>query len=456
MERPLSLTDLPHELVTQIVSHLCPANGVRGVRYQWTLSQLTQTCKGFKELFQPMLFRSYTYNEQPISHFVKFLRAIASRPDLAAAVTHLSFRYPPDATDLTITDKDFIDTCVTSLGLPLPPKDWHIEGTDRTIPIQTVIAYASCNLESLSLPVNEEWDLALLPSFSKASPKITFPRLKRLSIDYYYISGDQWAIAYNEIAPLLEASSNLEHLSLPTLERFWEHRGNCRVPKMKSLKTLNLSQSSSGMFFVTSIIRSCESLQSFELNWGTSSGYDESHEGWSVVNIWDALVHVRRTIQEITFESILDIPLGNPTANSVSSLLEFTDLKILRVDGRSFEGMFQAWTLKTRSSDMDQFVAQLLPTRIQSLTIWAPSFTLIPALFALARGKSSGLYEGLTTVEIGASTAFKHWLPRSEWLSNQTELRDEFERAGVQVKMDIPYVPPEMLEFALPWGGFIG
>ena len=210
------------------------------------------------------------------------------------------------------------------------------------------------------------------------------------------------------------------------------------------------------MFFVTSIITSCESLQSFELHWCTSSGYDESHEEWSIVKIWDALVHVRRTIQEIMFESIVDIPLGSPTADSVSSLSEFIDLRILKVDGRSFEGMFQAWAFKTRSSDMDDFVAQLLPTGIRSLTIWAPSHALIPALLALARGKSGGLYESLTTIEIGASTTFKHWLPRPEWLSNQAELREEFGRAGAQLKMDIPYVPPEMLNFALLAGGLIG
>ena len=105
---------------------------------------------------------------------------------------------------------------------------------------------------------------------------------------------------------------------------------------------------------------------------------------------------------------------------------------------------------------MDDFVAQLLPTGIRSLTIWAPSHALIPALLALARGKSGGLYESLTTIEIGASTTFKHWLPRPEWLSNQAELREEFGRAGAQLKMDIPYVPPEMLNFALLAGGLIG
>lgn len=453
MERPLSLTTLPNELIIQIGLCLCAANDPRSQR---TLSQFTKTCKLLKEVFQPMLFRSYTHNEQPISRLVKFLRAIVSRPDLTATITNLSFGYPPDAADITITDKDFINMCVTSLGLPLPPKDWYIEGTDRTIPMQTVIAYASSNLERLSLPVNEEWDLALLPSFSNASPKITFPRLRHLSIDYHYISGDHWAISYSQIAPLLEASPNLEYLSLPTLERFWENQGISKLPKMKSVKTLDLGESSSGMFIVASMITSCESLQSFELHWGTSSGYDESHEQWSIVKIWDALVHVRGTIQKITFESIVDIPLGNPTENSVSSLSEFIELRFLNVDGRSFEGMFQAWTLKARSFDMDEFVAQLLPTGIRRLVIWAPSHTLIPALLALARGRTSGLYRDLLTVEIGVSTAFKHWLPRPEWLSNEAELREEFERAGVQLKLDIPYVPAEMLNFAFFGGGFIG
>ncbi|KFX85831.1 hypothetical protein O988_09878 [Pseudogymnoascus sp. VKM F-3808] len=450
MERALSLNTLPHELVTQIGLHLCAAKGSHSQR---TLSQFTQTCKLLKDLFQPMLFRSYThYNDRPLSHLLTFLRTIISRPDLAAAVTDLSFHYPPEVSGLTIADRDFINTCVSGLGLPLPPKNWHIEGPDRTIPLQTLIAYASRSLESLSLPVNEEWDLSLFPSFPNAVPEITFPRLKRLAIEYYYIAGDRWGIPYHQIAPLLEASPNLEYLSLPTLEGFWERQGMRKIPKMKSVKALNLGESSSGMFFITSMIKSCESLQSFELHWCTSSGYDESHEDWSIVKIWDALVHVRGSIQKITFESIGDIPLGSPTANSVSSLLEFIDLKIIQVDGRAVEGILKAWTLKTGSSNMDEFVTQLLPAGIQSLTIWAPSHTLIPALFALARGKSAGLYEGLTTVEIGTSPAFKYWLPRPEWLRNQEELKEEFGRAGAQLKVDIPYIPPAILNNALLWG----
>lgn len=41
-------------------------------------------------------------------------------------------------------------------------------------------------------------------------------------------------------------------------------------------------------------------------------------------------------------------------------------------------------------------------------------------------------------------------------MSNETELREEFERAGAQLKLDIPNVPAEMLNFALLAGGFIG
>jgi hypothetical protein len=387
-----------------------------------------------------LLFCTYTHhNDRPLSHLITFLRAITSRPDLAAAVTNLSFHYPPEVSDLTIPNRDFINTCISGLGLPLPPKNWHIEGPGRTIPLQTLISYASRNLKVLSLPVNEEWDLSLFPSFPSAVPEITFLRLTHLVIEYYYIAGDRWGIPYHQIAPLLEASPNLEHLSLPTLEGFWERQGARKIPTMKSLKVLDLGENSSGMFFITSLIKSCQSLQSFELHWCTSSGYDEGHGDWSIVKIWDALVHVRGTIRKITFESISDIPLGIPTANSVSSLSECADLKILKVDGRSLEGMFQAWTLKTGNPDMDEFSAQLLPSGIQSLTIWAPSHTLIPALFALARGKAAGLYEGLTTVEITASTAFKDWLPRPEWLGSQDELREEFGRAGVELEMYILY-----------------
>lgn len=457
MERQPGLAILPLELIIRIGSYVCVA--YNGSPSESTLSRLSQACKRFKEIFQPMLFRTYSHNnDQPVSHMIAFLHAIASRPDLAAVITDLSFRYPPEVDDLPIADKDFIDTCITNLGLPLPlTKDWHIDGPDRTIPMQTVIAYASSNLEHLCIPVNEEWDLALLPSFPDATPKITFPRLRHLEIDYFYISGDRWAIDFYQIAPLINASPNLEYLGLPTLEGFWEDRESSKLPKMKLVKTLDLGESSSGMFFVTSIIKSCESLQNFELHWGTSNGYDESHDEWRVVEIWDTLVLVKETIQKIVFESALDIPLGIPTANSVSSLSEFADLKVLKVDGRSLEAMFQAWTLKTRSSDVDAFVAQLLPVGIQSLAIWAPSNVLIPALLALARGKSGGgLYEALTTVEVGASKAFQYWLPRPEWLRNQEELRQEFERAGVQLKMEIPYVPPEMLNFALLGGGFVG
>jgi hypothetical protein len=435
MERPLSLTALPHELLAQIGLHLYAAEGPHSQR---TLSRFTQTCKLFKELFQPLLFRSYTHNDRHISHLITFLRAIASRPDLLAAVTNLTFRFPPEVSNLTIADRDFIETCISGLGLPLPSKNWHIEFPGRTIPLQTVIAYASHNLESFSLPVNEEWDFSLLSSFLNASPKIAFPRLTNLSIEHHYIGIDSWSIPYHQIAPLLEASPNLEYLSLPTLEGSSEHQGACEIPKMKSVKALNLGENASEMFFITSLIESCDSLESFELHWLTLSEYDGGDSDWSVVKIWDALVHVKGTIQKITFESVSDIPLGSPTANSVSSLSEFTDLKILQVDGRAVEGILKAWKVETRIYNMEEFVAQLLPTGIQSLTIWAPSHTLIPALLALARWRSIGLYEGLTTVEIGSPHDCDYWQPGPEWLSSDAELREEFERAGVELKMDMP------------------
>src|SRR5688572_29151075 len=142
MERQPGPVTLPLELVTQIGSYLCAAD--YDPRSQRTLSRLRQTCKRFKEIFQPMLFRSYSHHDQPVSHIVAFLRAITSRADLAAVITDLNFRYPPEIDNLTVIDKDFIDTCITNLGLRLPlTKDWHIDGPDRTIPMQTVIAYAS-------------------------------------------------------------------------------------------------------------------------------------------------------------------------------------------------------------------------------------------------------------------------------------------------------------------------
>ncbi|KAF9890754.1 hypothetical protein FE257_005623 [Aspergillus nanangensis] len=442
---PRSLPSLPYELITQIVLYLDS---------QTVLCQLTQTCKRLRDVFQPILFRTFTQNSQPVSRLVTFLRAVASRPDLAAAVTTLNFYDSLTVSDISARDILFIETCIANRGLPPPPADWHIEGTNRHIPFETLLAYTP-NLETLHFPVNEEWSLDLLPVFSDVVPKIEFPRLRHLSIDYAYVAGDRWGVGYDQIAPFLEASPNLEYLSLPTVEGFWEDYG-CELPALNSVQTLDLGESSSGLFFVASMIKGCGSLETFTLHWLRASGYDESHEGWSVVEVWDALYQVRGTIREITFESMVDIPLGMPTAKSVSSLSEFTHLTVLKVNGRSLEGMFQAWTLTTGSSDMDAFVGQVFPSALRSLSIWIPSYVLIPALLALARMKSRGQYGELTAVEIGTSPVFQEWLPRPEWLRNEAEMRREFARAGVQLKMEIPHIPGGMLQFALLQGGLIG
>ncbi|KAL3461893.1 hypothetical protein BJX64DRAFT_150221 [Aspergillus heterothallicus] len=447
MVEPQSLTTLPYELVDHIGSYLCP---VEEGNPQKALSQLTRTCKRLRDRFQPMLFRSYSHYQQPVSRLVSFLRAITSRPELAAAVTKLVFWDPLETTSLSTIDKDFIDTCIADRGLTGPADDWRIEGTNRHLPIETVLVYTP-NIESLSIPVNEEWNLDLLPEFSSASPKIEFLSLRDLSIYYYYISGDGWAIHYGQIAPLLEASPNLEHLSLPTVEGFWEHY-DATVPPMKSLLSLDLGESSPGMFFIKSIIKATESLRKFKLHWIRSTGYDESHEDWTVAEIWDALTHVKETLEEIIFDPSIEIPLGSPTANSLSSLADFLKLRVLKVNGRSLEGLFHAWTFQTGRSDMDEFVRQFFPSGLRTLVIWLPSPGLIPALFALAKAKFNGLFPDLTLVEIGASPVFKEWLPRPEWSRNEAELEDKFATAQVQLNMDIPYVPPELLNLAMQLG----
>ncbi|CEL11120.1 hypothetical protein ASPCAL14226 [Aspergillus calidoustus] len=448
MDPPRSLMTLPYELRTQIGSYLC---SVEERDTQKVLSQLTQTCKALRDTFQPLLFRTYTNYSEPVSRLVSFLRAIVSRPDLAAAVTTVTFDSFLKPTGVTILEKEFIDTCISNLGLPVPAEDWHLEGTYRHLPVETLLAYTP-NIESLTLAVNEEWNLDLLPSFHDASPKIEFPHLRSLSIYYYFIAGDRWAIDYGQIAPLLDASSHLEHLSLPSLEGFWEGHENPPIPRLDSLKTLDLGESAMGMFLITSLLKACKILQKFELYWLSSTGYDESHEDWSTLEVWDALARLKDTIEEIIFEASSDIPLGSLTADSVSSLSDFTKLRTLKVVGRSLEGMLQAWTLKTGNSDMDEFVAQLLPSGIRELAIWFPSRDLIPALFALAKAKSQGLYTDLGAVEIGHSPVFKEWLPRPEWPRNEAALREAFARAGVQLKMEIPHVPPEMMNLAIQMG----
>ncbi|KAL5361000.1 hypothetical protein BJX96DRAFT_184911 [Aspergillus floccosus] len=437
MNSPLSLDKFPSELVTYIASYLCP---IEDSRYQKALSQLSQTCRALRADLQPMLFRAYDHGSRPVSHLIKFLRAIVSRPDLAAAVTKLTFHQPLDHTTLSATDRQFIETCITDLGLHPPPVDWHLE------------AY-SPNLQNLDLPVNEEWRLEIFESFPGARNEITFPRLRTLSIYYYYISGDRWGIDYSQIATLLEVSPNLEHLALPTLEGFYEERSE--LPALDSVKTLDLGESASGAFFVISCLARCKSLRTFTLHWLSSTGYDESHEDWSITEVWDAMVHAKQTIEEITFESSLDIPLGSPTAHSTSSLADFTKLRVLNVDGRSLEAIYQAWRLKTGGVDMGEFVEQLLPAGIASLTIWDPNHVLIPALFALAGCRSRGMYERLVQVTVGSSSVFDFWMPRPDWSRSEGSLRQEFARVGVQLNLEIPYVPPEMLNFMM-LGGFTG
>lgn len=457
MDTPQSLATIPYELITHIASYLCPADSYASHAHK-ALSHLTQTCIPLRDEFQPILFQSYIHRSSSSGpRLVQFLRAIVSRPDLAAAVTRLIFHDCIDSNSLSSTDVQLIETCITDLGLPLLPIDWQIEGENRQIPLQAVLAYTP-NLQHLDIPVNEEWNLDILESFPHAREKITFPRLRNLSIRYYYISGDRWGIDYGQISTLLELAPNIEHLILATsLEGFWENH-DAKLPPLTSVKTIDLDENASGAFFITSLIRGCPLLQSFKLHWLSSTGYDERSEDWTVIEVLDALMHVHETLEELTFESNTDIPLGTPTTQSLSSLATFTKLKILRVDGRSIEAVFQAWKLKTDGRETYDFVAQLLPPGITTLAIWDPSYTLIPVLLALAKAKSRGLYESLGRVEVGQSPVFKSWMPRPEWRRNEKSIKREFERAGVQLEMEIPNleIPPDLLNFLLSQGGLVG
>ncbi|KAL2871694.1 uncharacterized protein BJX67DRAFT_167389 [Aspergillus lucknowensis] len=434
---PPSLGCLPVELLTQLGSYLCPHCAGRpsyDSQGQESLSRLTRICRRLRDILQPFVFHSFTHIGEAPPRLLSFLYAIAARPELAQAVTTIAVSQPQAGTEFTDHDRRLLEQYLACLRLPYPPTNWPVNEYKRNSILEIIVFYCQ-RLETLDFVT-----LYHLNSYQNPLHHASFTRLRGPSMPTSFGLGVQSYLEYDILAPVLGAARTLKSLALPTITGFKPGNG-VRLPVMRSLRVLNFRASLPALSFVQALLAHCTQLQKFTLHLRLQVN-QERDRSWTVLDAFAALLYVKDTLQELTFEASLDTPFGELNQGCISTLTQFKQLRSLKVNGRCLRALSQSWTLNSGTADMSLFATQLLPPTITNLTIWDPHASLIPALFSFAREKVSGQYPHLTTVLVAASPTSRIWMPRSDWAEHRDQLEEEFEKAGVTISLNLPNAFP--------------
>jgi hypothetical protein len=310
-------------------------------------------------------------------------------------------------------------------------------GVERRL-LAAELVVASCpNIEVLRVPMNPEWSVSVLASLPK---DFIFARLKKLDVWLYYISGDHYGIGYRNISALLHASPNLEHLSLPSIEMFYP--GKAGVPILEKLGHLDLGEGAPSPYFLRCALEACPILQKFRLHWVDSDGYDEDSEEWSPLDGWRALQHVRSSVREIIFETIIEFRDDDNLEEGVSTLRDFAHLEILKVNGIAMLALYKVWAHQNRRGSMEEFVYQVFPSTIKELTIWDPDASLIDAVLLFAPEAACERYPRLSRITISQSEHMSGYtFDVVQWVRQGAAVRREYERSRIELCMELPSAP---------------
>ncbi|EAW12889.1 uncharacterized protein ACLA_013240 [Aspergillus clavatus NRRL 1] len=446
-----NLPTLPVELLLQISKYLCPhcSGPYPTVCQTKSLSRLTRTCRGLRDILQPYLFHHYYHTSEPAARLLSFLRALYTRPDLTECVTSLGFHESCRYDKLGEDDRAMVEDCLARLGLPALPDDWHDHVVENRSHIPMEVIIASCpNLETLEIPVNPEWMLDVVESFPCVSKPIVLDKLRKLRVSHFYISGDHWAVPYGQIEPLLSAAPNLEQLTLPTLDSFYEDTHG--LPPLEMLTLLDLDENAATPYFLQRILSVCPRLEKFVLYWIGADGYGEPSDDWSPMDVWKALRQARDSLRELTFESINEEPEGRVIADCLSTLNEFTKLEVLAVNGIALAVIYQTWVRRDHNHDMEEFVHQLFPSTVKEITLCDPSGPFLEAVRLLAQEGARQRYPNLRKISITQSQHLQtFWGDAVQWVRNQESLRRKFQNTGVELCIDLPPIPDTIQEWPM-------
>ncbi|KAL3477743.1 hypothetical protein BJX99DRAFT_257115 [Aspergillus californicus] len=443
----VTLETLPTEILHQIISYLCDhCQGriyLRGLTQTSLvpLSLVSKACRRLRDIAQPILFHFFFHHRAGYQdRLVSFLHTLTSRPDLARAVSILQFHSYGE--NLTEKDRALVETCVANVGLPSLAPEWHIDGRQRQILMEVAIACCP-NLEALSFGTSPDWTTDIFLSLSISLPtRIIFKRLYHLSVGSARQDVDSsGTVPYDQVAALLRAAPNLRQLYLSGIRSL--SSSGTGFPNLDNLKILNLGSGVYSPFFLHFTLAACPRLQSFSLHLELSD-----YMGASITDIWIALQQVKDTLQEITVEVNRDIPFQlQAHDHRLSSLQQFTALRTLEISSCIWYGIHQTWTQQKGYYNMDQFVAELLPTTLEKLVIRNTGPPVPAGLMALALCVPRGAYPWLKTVEVVISDDFSaDEGSESEWEDMVTTLREEFLKVGVSFSMDF-YVNPGFMLF---------
>jgi hypothetical protein len=421
--------NLPTLVVQNICKHLCPKHDTPR---QWSsgrksLSCLSKTCRRFAKIVQPILFSFFSFNGQPISSIVLFLRTVSSRSDLAEQVKGAVFTDPGLESAITDDHRRIVEDCVARLGCMALPPTWALNGDNqyRLLLLELIVAQTR-NLELLRIPLDYGWELKFLRN---CSADTMFPSLKELQVDHFYISGDRFQVSMTEIQILLAVAPKLETLKVPTVTGYYIFDPD-RSYSLGYLKTLEFTgRCSIHPGLLRGIIRSSATLKRLALSWSLENPY-EYHGDWQVMDVWLALEQRRDSLHDLELQICDEIPFGQ---GQRVSLQDFGSLEILRVDGRALTPLRQAWVANNRHARIDGFFSQLFPQSIKEITIWNPNGSLIPSFQRLARVVSIGRYPRLSKVTISSSVpvGYEVWDEAAAWHEIEAPLQHEFKKATV-------------------------
>jgi hypothetical protein len=337
----------------------------------------------------------------------------------------ISVTQPNDYEELTEAEREYIERSVVDLGLPPLPERWNTSGSDeQRLILVELILITTPNLEVLGIPLDYGWDMHIV---QHQVPRPFLPKLRRLDVLLYYVSGDRFEVSMHPLKYLLSAAPNLERLHVPSIEP-----ANGPFP-LNNLRRLEFSADCSvSPDLLRQLLSSAPRLEVFALHWDAiDTAYDFTDDR-RAADAWLALEQRADTLREIRLDIRDDLPLGRADR---LSLQDFVQLQVLKVDGHALNVLREAWQRKNPRARIDSFLSQLLPSSIREVTFWRLDIALSAAMLRLAKVASLGRYPELRNVVLSPSErsdrSCEEWPNFSAWEGVEAVLKEDFARGGV-------------------------
>ncbi|KAK5651463.1 hypothetical protein OQA88_12470 [Cercophora sp. LCS_1] len=427
-----SLAGMPAELVLRIADFLCPnldahidedTTASAASTGQADLSRLSQTCIRFRNLVQPVVFKtvSDTGLHGPFT-ISMYLHAVKSRPDLATSLVAAVIRYAgPLALALAqyATNLQFL----------------RVERLGSTMPIESFGPYLS-NPKSLQVDDSGTHETRDILAFGNH-----LPNLKALTLGYVGnmknpdedISETYVNNFYDSINPL------------PNIRKFG-------IGQVERCHTLHLVK----------VLTLLPGLEDVEMKCETPREGEHDAFKERAVAIWQIIASRKETLKRLDWTTRMGMTEGTKIQWSATdikltrdSLADFEKLEYLRIAGHMLSMLDYNWT-KTHGKPRPEFLENLLPKGLRRLELPLPRIS-IGTMVRLASAAQKGKLPALKMVVVGRGPETKRpvGLPRYvhriwyggtneyfNWVwftrpGGKVDLVGDFAKAGVKFHLEL-------------------